>query len=168
MEWNDLPQVKKGNLGEEIVDRLLERKGYVPYHPVFDGPHPFDRICASADKKKLIIVEVKTKPARGSYPDTGINVSVYNVYKEIERTHNIRLYLAFVDEIKKQIYGGWLQNLDKTTSVEIGGKYRVYPVIEKTIIFFPLVLMTKISDLTLEQAKKLRSLSNRTYIYKDA
>ena len=165
MNFKDLPSAKKGTAGEFIVDAILNQKGVIPYHPIFDGPHPFDRLCASLDKRSFFIVEVKTKPRRKFYPDTGINVSHYNDYKFVQENHNIRVFLAFVDEIEKLIYGNYLTALDMPVSVKAHGVMLEYPRIEKTIIYFPLSLMKNIAQLDDAKTEKLKALSNRSYIY---
>lgn len=40
--WHDKPEVKKGDIGELIVQDFFERKGYVIYAPKTDKPHGFD------------------------------------------------------------------------------------------------------------------------------
>ena len=42
MSWEDKIQVKKGNLGENIVKDTLEKKGYVVYKCVTERAHAFD------------------------------------------------------------------------------------------------------------------------------
>ena len=75
----------KGKIGEDIVRRYLEEKGYVVYKPVTEGAHAFD-ILAVKDKKTVIIADVKTKARRNYFPDTGINYKHYVEYKVILKT----------------------------------------------------------------------------------
>jgi len=161
--------VKKGALGEFIVDALLSKKNIVPYHPVFDGPHPFDRLCASLDKKRLYIIEVKTKARRTHYPDTGINIRHYNEYKYVRDHYNIPVFLVFVDEGERRIYGNFLTKLEKPKAVATERWHAPivnYPLEENGIIYFPLNSMIDIAKLDEREAEKLKELSARSYLYK--
>ena len=100
-------KLEKGKLGEAIVDMYLMDRGVIPYKPVLEeAAHPFDRLCASRDKRRLFVVEVKAKPARYAYPDTGINISHWNDYTNIQDTYRIDVYIFFVDEERREVYGG--------------------------------------------------------------
>src|SRR6476469_2862840 len=150
----ELSAVKKAEVGEAIVDSFLKSKKVVPYRPVYDGTHPFDRLCATTDKKTLYGIEIKSKARRTYYNDTGINVSHYNDYQNIQQTYGIEVFIVFVDEYLKQIYGGRLSSLDRPcTANTYTGKnphlmiLKQYPSIEGGIIYFPCSLMQKIADL---------------------
>ena len=71
MNFDELPGTQKGRIGEIEVDKYLSSIGIIPYAPILSKAHPFDRLCASADKKKLFVAECKAKAARTYYPDTG-------------------------------------------------------------------------------------------------
>ena len=172
MKWEDKTSVKKGNLGEKIIDEYIAKNScFVPYHPVFDGSHPFDRLCATKDKKEMFIAEIKTKPARLYYPDTGIDYKHYKEYKFIEQKYNLRIFLFFVDEVKSEIYGNYLDVLDKDCKVNYKGKEISYPKTEWNkrdsckMIYFPLINTKFISNLKKQDSVELKSLNKSSYGY---
>jgi hypothetical protein len=160
MSWQDRTQVKKGNLGESIVDQLAIQKGYVPFTalPTYDGPHAFDRVMVRQDKTGLFLLEVKTKPARKYYPDTGFDYKNYLEYKAIEKKHNLRVFVAFVDEARGEIYGNWLSELERPV-------YESYPIINGKVIYFPLAHMKTLGKISKEKCEELRALSTRNKAY---
>lgn len=164
--WENKKTVIKGDFGEDIINQFLESKGFVIYKPTTKSAHAFDRL-AIKDKKQVVIVEVKTKPRRLYYPDTGIDIKHYNTYKEISKKHNIPVYLFFVDEEEGYIYGNYLSNLTEICIVKQRRKEIQYPLIEKNIIYFPLSKMNKLYKLTDKQIKFLKENSTRNinYIY---
>lgn len=153
MSWDD--RLAKGRIGERIIDEWLIRKGFVPYRPVDGVPHPFDRLVASQDKRKILIVEVKSKPRREKYPDTGIPARHYRDYQHIALTYGIRIFIAFVDEIEQKIYGNFFEELDRRD-----GRY---PWIFPDIVYFPLTHMRPVADLTTEQCAELKALRKTKY-----
>jgi hypothetical protein len=42
MKWEDKAQVKKGNIGEKIIQQYLEGKGWKVYKPFTKGAHWFE------------------------------------------------------------------------------------------------------------------------------
>jgi len=163
--------VRKGKLAEQIVGDWLREKGYIPYFydDLIDKAHPFDILVASKDKKGLLIVEVKGKPARKWYADTGVNQSNFLDYSHIREKYKIPVFIAFVDEDIKQIYGNWLLKLEKPREEynrEHTKKIR-YPLVDKKIRYWPVSCMIKIADLTNEQVEKLEELSTRSEKYKN-
>lgn len=157
--WEELKSVKKGNIGEEIAKEYLESKGYIIYKPVTDGAHAFDNL-AIKDKTTLVVVEVKTKPRRKYYNDTGINVKHYKDYKDISEKHNLKVFIFFVDEYQGSVYGNELKNLVKPVNDK-----KNYPLIEKGIIYFHLSNMHTISKLTRQQIDKIKEHTNSNYKY---
>jgi len=157
--WQSKTTVKKGNIGEKIVRGYLENKGYVIYKPITSGGHPFDNLCASRDKKKIFIVEVKTKEARKYYPDTGIDIKSYNEYKYIQDKYNLKVFLFFVDATNRKIYGNIMEYLEIETTV---GKH-IYPLRQNGIIYFPLSSMKSISELTENEAEIIRKYNTKKY-----
>lgn len=169
--WNKKPQVKKGNLGEEIVVNYISKHGFVPYKPTLDSKaHPFDLLCASEDKKTVFIAEVKAKALRQKYPDTGINMRNYNDYHNImDRYNGINIFLFFVDEKAGKVYGNWLSILKQRRWITHNGKKICYPRHEnngyQSIIYFPKEAMRDIADLTPGEIEKLANLSTRNPKY---
>ena len=160
MIWSDKSTVKKGDIGESIVDEYLRKKGFIPYAPAFDGAHPFDRLCASPDKKRIFIAETKSKPARVCYPDTGIDERHYKDYMHIYAKYFIKVYMFFVDEVAKKIYGGWLDKLDLPRQVEHKGKILLYPIVTNNIRYFPLEAMSDIAVISEDHSNNLKQHSN--------
>ena len=139
MNWNDKPQVKKGNRGEDAVDKFLEEQGFVIYKPVTDAAHPFDRLCVK-DKSTMFVAEIKTKPKRTYYPDTGFNLTHHKDYLRMQEK-GFNIYIFFVDEREGIIYGNPLSKISEKCIVEHNGKMIEYPKKENGIIYFPIVKM---------------------------
>jgi len=165
INWEDRITVIKGNTGEKIVTEYLIKRGYIPYSPDAEGAHPFDRLCATPDKKKIFIAEIKTKPARTYYPDTGIDMRHYNDYDNIQSTHNLQVFLFFVDQDRKKIYGNKLSILTERKEVIYNNRLLVYPICDRGIIYFPLCSMIQVGILTEEQSCILEQLSTRNKAY---
>lgn len=170
--FQKLQTTKKGNLGEYIVDKYLLNKNIIPYipHPENNTAHPFDRLCASRDKKNVFIAEVKTKASRNLYPDTGFNLKSYEEYKFIQDKYGIEIWIFFVDENINKIYGNKLSKLDIPIDIEYKGRKLKYPLIQpnnygRKIIYFPLACMVPVCDIDIELSQKLKELSTRNYEY---
>ena len=149
MNWNDQQTTKKGNVGEEIVRKYLKDMGFIPYSPTCDGSHPFDNLCASKDKQTIFIAEVKSKPARTYYPDTGVDIRHFNTYKDISEKHNLDVFIFFVDEDRCEVYGNWLSELEKKRIIKIDdfNNTKEYPWEQGYIHYWPLAAMIHIGDL---------------------
>lgn len=102
------------------------------------------------------VVEVKSKPRRDKYPDTGIPTRHYDDYKHIENKYGIQVFIAFVDEVLKKIYGNFLEELEKPE-----GRY---PLRYANVIYFPLSKMRDITMLTDEQCAELTALRESEYV----
>ena len=168
MQWEDKQEVKKGNIGEEIVEAYLIDNGIIPYKPCTGGAHPFDRLCASADKQRIFVAEIKCKARRYAYPDTGINYSHYQDYVNIAMKHNMDIYLYFVDEFNGCIYGAELvSRLIPEYQVEHKGRLLSYPMHTEhrqngrliKMVYFPLKRMVVIHRLSDDQCSELKKLS---------
>lgn len=173
INFDDLVTTKKGYIGEHEVDRYLASIGIIPYAPTIGKAHPFDRLCASSDKKRLFIAECKAKASRSYYPDTGINESNYQDYKNILKTYGIDIWLFFVDEHKQSIYGNLLSVLESPKIVNHGGKNIRYPLLQrdyrgKQIIYFPLESMVEVCKISPDVALQLKALSSRNYEYAES
>lgn len=173
MGFKSTVMYRKGELGEKLVDELLLNNGnFIPYAPVMENAHVFDRLIASKNKKSLMVVEIKAINARDHYPDTGISINHYLEYKHIEEKYNLDVWILFVDAKKKMIYGNTLKKLETQTEVLVKDKGIVlnYPVkqknftaIGKEIIYFPLVNMKDIVPLEDEHVAELNENSNKGY-----
>ena len=152
----------KGEVGEKIVKDIFERQGYVFYNPVTPGSHPFDFIAFkdfgdSEVETKIIIGDVKTKPRRSKYKDTGINLNCYNIYKNLSKTLQSRFMLFFVDENEGKIYGNTLKKLDEEFVAD-GQKYpwKWIAVGGNDIIYWHLDSMKTYHTLTEEEIKLIK------------
>lgn len=164
-DWHSKTTVKKGDLGEFLVDKFLMSKGMIPYHPNINIAHPFDRLVASKNKKIICIVDIKTKARRNYYPDTGIDKKHYDEYTFLMKKYNIPVFLFFVDEMEGCIYGNYLHILSQPTDIKYKNKLLKYPLEQNGIIYFPLCLMRNIAKLDENEIQKLRQLSTRNYLY---
>jgi len=137
---------ERGRAGEDMVVLALEKLGYKVYQTRSPGAHRFDMLFTKG--KQMYLGEVKTKPRRWAYPDTGYNLNSHYIYNEESIKHNLPFYVFFVDESIKKIYYSTINNLIIRRCVE--GK--CYPSIEPTrmgdnIIYFPLGAMENLCDI---------------------
>lgn len=144
-------RLEAGKVGERIVHEFLRQKGLVPYCPPEDCKHPFDRLVATADKRQLCIVEVKTKPRREAYEDTGINHYHFDEYQAITSRYHIPLFLAFVDKRTGTMYGNWWHELVKPRAVT----WHEYPMHDRGIVYFPLAAMRTLYVLSADERAEL-------------
>jgi len=165
MNWDDKPTVRKGHIGEMLVLQWLESKGVIVYLPNTRAAHPFDKLCATPDKKTIFVAEVKTKPHRLYYPDTGINLGHYEDYSLIRNKYNLRVHIFFVDDNKGMVYGNWLDQLEVPREVIHNEKTYQYPLKQKDIIYFPLVAMNDICELPSEEVAKIKMAHQGKYAY---
>jgi len=158
-------RLELGEIGEHVIDEFLRQHGWVPYWPEKGKRHPFDRLAASADKRKLCIVEVKTKYEREAYPDTGINLSCFSDYQNIEMQYGVPIFLVFVDARKGQVYGNWWADLLKSREPEEKARRAgclMYPWTQKGIVYFqtsPMKILHVIPKTAVEEIRK-RRISN--------
>jgi hypothetical protein len=153
----------KGEYGEKIVRRVFEQRGFVVYKPVTDGAHAFDALAIKG-KRNCIAIDVKAKAMRNKYPDTGINIRHYNLYREFSEKHNMPFWVVFVDEMKAEIYGNTLEQLDIPRTIrglnypwncDHGGGTRYWPV----------HCMVPIHRLSCDEVLELKQLSQRNHDY---
>jgi len=158
--WEKMPQVKKGDLGEKIVRKYLEAKGWVIYEPVGNMAHFTDKFAVK-DKKEIILIEVKTKPKLNYYDGTGFDFRSYNQYKILSHKHNMRVFIFFVDEMLGKIYGNFLSELEKP----IIYKKKNYPFFLNKIIIFPLCYMKLVKILNENEILEIKKYNTRNYEY---
>jgi hypothetical protein len=163
--FDSLVTAQKGNIGEDLVDKKLFLLGYQTYKPSFNESHKFDRLIFSKKTNTFYISDIKTKPSRKFFPDTGIDVKHFNTYMESSKNTSLDFLLLFVDELSKTIYGNTLKELTKISFVEHNSKTIEYPLIQKGIIYFPLEKMIKFADLTDEEANIIwnKTTMNKEY-----
>ncbi len=159
-KWEDKNEVIIGNIGEALVKEYFEDRGWTIYITKSRGPHLFDKIAMFC-KEELMIIEVKTKPHRKYYPDTGFNVKHYHEYKDISSKHNLEVFVSFVDPHISKVYGNYLKELEKPSLINNIN----YPLIIKSIIYFPLENMFTLRVIPEEISKYIMDLSDRNYNY---
>jgi hypothetical protein len=155
----------KGEYGEQIVRRILERKGFVVYKPATEGAHAFD-VMAIKDKSRCIAMDVKAKSRRNKYADTGINIKHFQTYKSFSDTHSMPFWVVFVDEMIGKIYGNTLEQLSKPVERE-GIKYPyTFDDPYGGTIYWHLDSMLQIYTLSESDKSNLVLLSQRNHEYK--
>jgi len=160
----DSLEVKSGDLGEDIVEEYFLKKGFIRLQKHEERSHGYDFMFKKNDKK--FIVEVKTKPKRVKYNDTGFDLHSYKNYKRIQNKKNIKVFNAFVDFKLKQIYGNWLDILnDNKGDNELCSKY---PIIDfdNNLVFFDLNKMIVLCELNNNQIEQLKKYSKMNKKYK--
>lgn len=155
--------LQKGEIAEQYVKDILEKRGYIVYRPVTDKAHAFDMLCIK-DKKRAIALDVKAKARLNKWPATGVNEKHYQVYKAFSEAHNMPFYLVFVDEQMKKVYGHEIKYLDQKRVVD-GKTYPFHIGKNKNIRVWPISAMYLFGDLDEICAESLRSMSQRGYSY---
>lgn len=111
-KWEEKSEVKKGNIGERIVNEILSKKGYIIYRPITKGAHKIDFFAHREDiEKRIICIEAKAKRRMAKHTKTGFNLNAYLHYKEIQEKYNIETYVYFIDDFEGWVYGNWLNEL---------------------------------------------------------
>lgn len=162
------PQTIKGEDAESLVIQFLVDQGctiYRAHKTCDDRAHPIDMLAMHKEKLKLFAVECKCKAKRTFYPDTGIDLRHYGIYSAIQKHNGVDVYLFFIDEYLKKIYGNYLSILDRKRIIEHEGRKIEYPKIEPSKIYFPLSAMVDIAILPEEKSDFYKSLSKRSYTY---
>jgi len=157
--------VEKGKYAEEKVIRpQLIREGWMAYETQ-DEYATLDSWWLHKFTKKIMALQVKAKPARTHYPDTGFDTSSYRNYLDIMRTNGQDIMCVFVDEHAELVYRQWLSVLEKPTLIYWNGNNLKYPLVQKTygntIIYYPVEIMEKWFCLSGEQTARLIALSSR-------
>lgn len=155
-EFKNKIESLKGDIGERLIRDYLEKEEQVVlYKAITEKAHCFDYLAYKYNKFQYA-VEIKTKPARTYYPDTGFDYKYYTKYKSASEELKLRVLVLFVDEIKGTVYGEYLDELDKPRTLKIDDKFTKYPQIHNGIIYFPLDVMKTffyINDTYLNQLK---------------
>ncbi len=162
MGFHDKLTTRKGALGEQIARRHLESRGLIVYAPLTDGAHLFDFLCANKQKQSIVAAEVKTKPRRLYFPDTGVDIRHYRDYMAVQSKYGVDVFLYFVDEHERRIYGNKLTVLIASREVEHNGRRLCYPLQSGGIIYFPLCAMVDVAVLSEEDATEISALSTRS------
>ena len=157
---------------------LLESKGCEFWIPAKDGPHLFDMWIYDPTVEIYGPADVKTKPARRYYPDTGMDLYWVSMYQKAQDETHCPFKVFFVDMDSASIYGGYIDDLNKPLVLKHNGKTLVYPIISKSTPYngptnlisystkyWPLENMTEFGKIHPEQVAQLRVLSKRNSKY---
>lgn len=165
MEWHNKPEVRKGRLGEAIVRHYLESRGWIVYEPVTEAPHGFDKL-AVREKKQMVIAEVKTKARMTQWAATGFDRCHLREYEHIQQKYGIDVFVFFVDEHLRKVYGQSLSRLLQPHDNADGHWPRYLTTREgREIVLFALDAMTDIARLSDDNVDTLASLSRRQHPY---
>lgn len=168
-DYTQTKTLRKGAIGEKLCKRWLENEHeYVVFTTDTQLPHDIDIIATKKGKwKEYIFCEVKTKCAREHYPDTGFDKDDYDHYLELAKTHNVKIFLFFADECGCTIYGQWLSELQKETTITHGHKTLSYPWFQSSswgdIVYFPLEAMKPITDIDEDTCFEIQQLTESNY-----
>jgi hypothetical protein len=168
--FDDLLSAKKAEFAEPIVDRHISAMGWIPYRPARkDVAHPIDRIWADLNKHTMLIDDTKAKARREFYPDTGMDMESFLGYHFLCLRYGFECFFSFVDEKEGRIYGGTLSKLLRRRKVQTDKGRLWYPRVENNdhawIIYFPIIAMGVIGNLTNDECKELTRLSQRNEQY---
>lgn len=146
--------LKKGELGENIIQNYLENKGWIVYRPFTkDKAHYFD-IIATKDKEKVIAIDIKTKARLNNWAAQGINIKAYNEYIKFANTINVPFYLIFIDDKSGDVHLAEL--------IKLKNEFNPTPY----IIAWPLTEMTFMFNIGQDNINELSKLDQRNYNYK--
>jgi hypothetical protein len=109
--WNNKIQVKKGDIGEEIIDTFLTEQGYYLFAPIINGAHLFDRYAFNLEKNKHFYFDVKTKARLNNWEAQGVDEKHYLKYLEASEKLNIPFYIFFIDENNGEIHSADIKNI---------------------------------------------------------
>ena len=158
--------LKKGAVGEAIVSDYLYSKNLMIFKSERENcSHPFDKMLVDMETLKFVgLVDVKTKPKRVYYPDTGINLRHWHTYLDASRINKVPFFLFFVDEEMGKIFWGELEYLSQERMVD-GLKYPRKEFGKKAIVYFPISVMKVLDrDISQQNANLIRSFSQRSYV----
>lgn len=159
--------VKKGDIGESIVKRIVKNMGFLVYSVENEGSHPFDFILVHRESFKMMLFDVKTVARRNKYDDNGLDLDDWNYYWEWKKKTGLDFFILFVDEMLEKVYGNRIEELNKPYYDK--KRNIVYPLIYRgeysSKIYLPLSRMKHIADISSEEAEYIRSFAQRNHAY---
>jgi hypothetical protein len=145
--------LKKGDIGEKIIQEYLENKGWIVYRPFTKNKaHYFDILC-TFEKEKVLAIDVKTKARFNKWEAQGINVKSYNEYINFIKTTNVPFFLFFIDDKNGDVHIADVTKLDEP----------IYPTYN--IIAWHLSKMKFIFNIGIEAINELSKFDQRNYNY---
>lgn len=145
--------LKKGAIGEQIIRKWLENKGWIVYLPFTKNKAHYFDILATLHKKRVIAIDVKTKARLNKWNAQGINKKHYNEYISFCETHNVPFFLCFVDDKNGNVH---IANIKKLQNP-------IYP--NNYIIAWDLKQMKYLMNIGEENIKLLSQYDQRNYRY---
>ena len=149
--------LKKGDIGEIVIQEYLEKKGWIVYRPSTDGAHLWDMFCTKG-KDKMIALDVKTKARFNKWNAQGIDHTSYNYYLKQSKKHKIPFYLFFIDDKNGDVHLGDLEKLSNTEHFFLGDG-------NKKVIVWDLKYMKKLFTVSDSVIKKMGKFDQRNYGY---
>ena len=143
--------LKKGEIGENIIINLLEKKGWIVYTPFTKGKAHYFDILATYKKEKAIAIDVKTKARLNKWSAQGIDLRHYNQYKKFIENHKVPFYLVFIDDKLGDVHLADIENLSNP----------IYP--NEKIIAWRLSDMKYIMNIGKDAIKELSKYDQRNY-----
>lgn len=157
----------RGNFGEKIVAQTCANKGFLTTRWDQDCSHSFDKFLVKKENGKVVaLFDVKTKPLRNKYQDTGINLKSFNDYIDVSKINNLPFLLFFVDEVKNEIYFQSLHKLRIERMVD-GVRYPKIESFKKQIIYFHYSSFLVCGKISENASRLIRQSNQRSYPYVD-
>ena len=116
-------QLGKGLEGEKYVAQKISELGwkvlYVGGCQLYNitGEKFYSIDLEPFGQGKTFWVQVKNKPPRNLYPDTGLELWRYQNLIKHQKESGLKILVLFTDD-SKRIYGEWLDNLPQCFSME--------------------------------------------------
>ncbi len=111
MSWYNKESVRKGQVGERIVKDILIKEFQMIYEPAKPGPHDFDFYVSK--NGTMHVVEAKTKEKMVHYDCVGFDQRHLERYRAHESRYNMPVFIYFVDASLREVYGNWLDALER-------------------------------------------------------
>lgn len=145
--------LKKGAIGEQIIQKMLEDKGWIVYTPFKkDKAHYFDML-ATYEKARVIAIDVKTKARLNKWPAQGIDINTYNQYMAFVNSSKVPFFLCFIDDKVGDIHACNIEKL-------------VNPIhINNRTIAWSLSQMKLIGNIGNDKINELSEYDQRNYTY---
>lgn len=144
----------KGEIGERIIRKYLEERGWVVYFPFTKNKaHYFDMLC-TLNKDMVIALDVKTKARLNKWKAQGINIKSYQEYLDFVYKTKVRFFLIFIDDKIGDVYGADITKL----------KDPIYPT--PNIIAWSLDQMKFMFKINEREIEELTKYDQRNYEFK--
>tara|TARA_R100000734_G_C3310440_1_gene101220 strand:- start:546 stop:1019 length:474 start_codon:yes stop_codon:yes gene_type:complete len=154
MKWQDKTQVKKGDIGEQIVKDFLEDQGYLVYKCATNGSHPFDGMAWK--EKKVFYFDVKTKARMNKCNCTGFDLKHYKTYNKVRKQNDIDFYVYFVDDKNGKVHKADLKKLE---NIEL--RY-----FTRSIVGWDISDLDFVFNIGADKVNELSAFDTRNYEYK--